>query len=92
MERFSFVVEYSDGSIEDFTASEGDTPEMIHRHVETFLTETLPGSWDKIVIMSPTPTPELLNRLRHLTKAQQRQLLNEWSKALMECRTPPKLP
>ena len=51
MQKFSFVVEYQDGSIEDFTSREGDTPEMIHRHVETFLTETLPGSWNKIVIM-----------------------------------------
>lgn len=40
----------------------------------------------------PTPTIDLLNRLKHLTEADQRRWLNEWSKALMECRTPPKLP
>ncbi len=52
MESFSFVVEYSDGSTEDFTSRDGNSAETIQRHVETFLTETLPGSWNKIVIMN----------------------------------------
>lgn len=40
----------------------------------------------------PTPTMDLLNRLKHLTEAQQLQWLSEWSKALIECREPPKIP
>ena len=51
MELFSFVVTYSDGSIEDLTAKDGSTAEDIHRDLDVFMNESTPGSWNKIVIM-----------------------------------------
>lgn len=40
----------------------------------------------------PTPTPALLQRLQHLSKAEQRQWLDQWSKSLLEGREPPAVP
>ena len=40
----------------------------------------------------PTPTMDLLSRLKHLSEADQLRWLDEWSRAIQECRTPPKLP
>ena len=40
----------------------------------------------------PSPDPSLLQRLDHLSKKQQLRYLDEWSRALMECRRPPPIP
>ena len=39
-----------------------------------------------------TPTLELLERLSHLSEAEQRRWLDQWSRAISECREPPRIP
>ena len=52
MELFSFVVEYSDGSIEDLTSEQAYSKEEVTQATDSFINETLPGRWNKIVIMA----------------------------------------
>ena len=50
MTTYAFAVQYADGSIEDFTGNDGDSADDIRKHVETFLTEAISSSWDRITI------------------------------------------
>ncbi len=52
MESFSFVVEYSDGSVEDLTSEQAYSKAELTQATDSFINETLPGSWNKIVIMA----------------------------------------
>ena len=52
MDLFSVLVEYTNGDIEDLTAADGSTAHDLHNTLETFMNESIPGTWSKITILN----------------------------------------
>lgn len=64
MNLFSVLVEYTNGDIEDLTAADGSTAHDLYNTLETFMNESIPGTWEKITILNdgtenaPIATPQ----------------------------------